>query len=71
MIRSSRRNALIASLAGQLADSRAREAALRERLDWFSAAMADEPKFAPLLLIGGGEDYAPRRSPSLWVARSS
>ena len=38
-----RRDALIIQLTGQLADARAREAALLERLAWYQAAMKDAP----------------------------
>jgi hypothetical protein len=62
MIRSAlrRRDTLIAQLAGQLADSRAREAALRERLAWFQAAMQAEPRLR--LVPGQAPRSAARRT---------
>ena len=38
-----RRDRLVTLLAGQLADSRAREAALAERVAWYQAAMDGRP----------------------------
>ena len=43
VVRLRRRDRLIAELAGQLADSRAREAALAERLEWYKAAVESRP----------------------------
>ena len=43
VVRLRRRDRLIAELAGQLADSRAREAALAERLAWYQAAVESRP----------------------------
>ena len=51
---------LIASLAGQLAESREREGILRERLDWYAAALNRDP-FPALRLV---PDQPARRSPS-------
>ena len=43
MARMRRRDRLVAELAGQLADARAREAALAERLEWYKAAVDSRP----------------------------
>lgn len=60
------RDALIARLAGQLADSRAREAALAERLAWYQAAV-QEGTPPVLRAVSGGQ--APRRSPARRTSR--
>ena len=51
-----RRDHLIIQLAAQLADSRAREAALTERLTWYQTVVGESP--VPLRAVPG---YAPRR----------
>ena len=53
-----RRDQLVIQLAGQLADSRAREAALRERLAWYQTVVGESP--VPGLRAVPG--YAPRRT---------
>ena len=60
-----RRDQLIVQLAGQLADSRAREAKMAERLEWFEAALAD----SPFVSAEGGQPA--RRSPLTVVHRSA
>ena len=39
-----RRDQLVIQLAGQLADSRAREAALTERLAWYQTVVSETPR---------------------------
>ena len=46
-----RRDNLIMQLSCQLADSRAREAALRERLTWYQTVVGETPR--PELRIAG------------------
>ena len=59
-----RRDQLIIQLAGQLADSRAREAALRERLAWYQTVVGETP-----VPLRGVPDYAPRGAVALFDAR--
>jgi hypothetical protein len=51
-----RRDQLIVQLAGQLADSRAREAALRERLTWYQTVVGE----TPVPVLRAVPHYAPR-----------
>ena len=53
-----RRDQLIIQLAGQLADSRAREAALRERLAWYQTLVGE----TPVPGLRAVPHYAPRRT---------
>lgn len=46
-LRGRRRDALIINLAGQLADSRAREAELAEQLKWHQLALGSELRARP------------------------
>ena len=65
MLRLRRRDRLIAELAGQLADSRAREAALAERLAWYQATV-DKP--SGLWVVPA---QAPRSAASIPSAKAS
>ena len=62
-MRGLRRDQLIVQLAGQLADSRAREALLAERLAWYQASIAEMPPQTPGLRLVPAQ--APRRSAPL------
>ena len=68
-----RRDLLIVQLAGQLADSRAREALLAERLSWYQAALPDMPAPvpAPLRLVQPQADARIPRSNARTARRSS
>ena len=57
-MRRRRRDAVIIQLAGQLADARAREAALIERLNWYQQVVNGEP---PLRLVPDPTPRAARR----------
>ena len=67
-----RRDLLIVQLAGQLADSRAREALLAERLSWYQAAVdMPAPVPAPLRLVQPQADARIPRSNARTARRSS